>query len=110
MISALSERTEDQFTIRAEHALPKGAATVTFAFTSDNAGKQSGGRMCLLIKDKVDTCARIPRTPTTDAGQGETVDIGKDTGAPVTADYPDGQPFEGIIRKVTITLPNPATP
>jgi len=110
VISALSERTEDQFTIRAEHALPKGAATVTFAFTSDNAGKQSGGRMCLLIKDKVDTCARIPRTPTTDAGQGETVDIGKDTGAPVTADYPDGQPFEGIIRKVTITLPNPATP
>ena len=37
-----------------------------------------------------------------DAGQGETFDIGFDTGVPVTGDYPVGAQFPGTVSKVTI--------
>ena len=103
--SALSERPEDQFVVRARGLLKAGPARIEFRFESDANGKQAGGRMCILLNGQVDNCERMARTPTVDAGQGETVDIGKDTGAPVTNDYREGQRFEGRIVKVTITIP-----
>ena len=108
VIVALSERPQDQFVLRAEHVLGKGAVHVEYRFESDHAGKQSGGKMCILINDRADVCGHFDHTPTTDAGQGETLDVGKDTGAPVTAEYSNEGVFEGSIHKVTVELPDGA--
>lgn len=105
VISAVSERPEDQFIVRANSLVGKGAARIAFRFESNRDGKLAGGRMCIVITDRPDSCASIAQTPAVDAGQGETIDIGKDTGAPVTADYAEGQAFPSKILKVTIDVP-----
>lgn len=62
--------------------------------------------MCLVANGAGQGCADFAHTPSVDAGQGETMDIGKDSGAPVTAEYGEGDNFQGRIKKVTITFPD----
>jgi len=99
---ALSTRPEDITTIRADRRLPAGDARIGLAFKAAGAGKSA--EVQLLSDGAVIAHGRIPRTFLTAAGSGEMLDIGRDTGAPVT-EYktPEGR-FDGEVRRVSISL------
>lgn len=101
VVVARSERPEDQTRIAALAALPAGFSVIDLEFTADSKKRDSGGRLCLSANRQPATCRRVERAPASDAGQGETFDIGFDTGAPVASDYPIGSPFPGVLNKVT---------
>jgi arylsulfatase len=103
-----SEWAQDQFKIVADKALPAGPATVRFDFTYDGGGPLKGGMMCITVNGARAGCGRVATTPSADAGQGETLDIGQDTGAPVTDDYSQTAIFPGDILKVTVDTAPPA--
>jgi len=102
---AASERTEDTFVVAAGGRIAQGASQLVFRFTSRRDGKFAGGDMCIGIVGQPDACGVIARTPDVDAGQGETLDIGKDTGVPVTNSISGKEPFSGRIDRVRIDLP-----
>lgn len=99
-----SERPEDQSMATAKAPLSGGSRRIVYRFTSRKDGKLAGGELCIEVDGVVDTCSFVSRTPAVDAGQGETVDIGKDSGVPVTKDYPAKANFPGRIAKVTVEL------
>lgn len=101
VVVAGSERPDDQWKISAQTPLPGGDSLVQFEFAADAPRRDSGGEVCITVNGGQATCGRIPRAPAADAGQGETFDIGLDTGVPVSAEYPTGVPFPGALHKVT---------
>ncbi|MBW2421163.1 MAG: arylsulfatase [Deltaproteobacteria bacterium] len=99
---AVSQKSEDQFIIVADRALPPGPATVEFVFDYDGGGFRRGGEMRILIDGEAAGAGRVEKQIIVVAGLGETFDIGRDTGVPV-ARKPEGQlPFEGEIRRVEV--------
>ncbi|WP_221796249.1 arylsulfatase [Aquisediminimonas sediminicola] len=99
---AASERSDDQFRVSSHSAVSTDSAHVVFRFTSHKGGKSAGGEMCIEFNGKADACGQVARTPAVDAGQGETIDVGKDSGVPVTFAYPVGAKFPGKILKVAV--------
>jgi arylsulfatase len=69
-------------------------------FASEGVGK--GGEAQLLVGDRVVASGHIPKTFFTTAGVGEMLDVGRDTGVPVT-DYrtPNGR-LEGDVSHVAL--------
>lgn len=102
-LEAFSHKPEDKFAIRAPRPLAAGPAQVRFEFISDT-GLFAGGMMHIAVNGQRVAEGRIPRTIQIPAGLGETFDIGRDTGVPVT-DYgrPHGR-FDGIVRRVDVEL------
>jgi arylsulfatase len=116
-VEAASQLPGDQFRIAAAEPVPPGPAVVTYAFTSDG-GLFSGGRMQISVNGEPVAAGRIGRTISQVSGLGETLDTGRDTGAPVTAETGRGE-FTGTIDKVEVQLgpfglkpgqPDPAKP
>lgn len=106
-LQSRSTAAEDQFSMRSRQALAAQPTTVTFTYTRDDAEPFGGGTMCVAIDQGTAECGRFPRTIVRPAGQGETFDIGKDTGTPVTDRYAGLGRFPGTIAKVTVELPQP---
>jgi arylsulfatase len=99
---AVSQQPSDQFIIAADRALPPGPATVEFLFEYDGGGLRKGGEMRILINGDEAGAGRVEKQITVVAGLGETFDIGRDTGVPVSR-QPEGQlPFEGEIRRIAV--------
>lgn len=98
---SFSQKEEDQFRVESKTALPAGPAKIRFDFTSDG-GIGAGGTMRISVDDKEIASGRIDRTILVSAGLGETLDIGVDTGAPVTDAYKNEGRFNGEIEKVVI--------
>lgn len=107
-LAARSEWAQDQSRIAADKALPAGQAVVRFDFAYDGGGLLKGGVLCIAVNGIRSNCGRVASTPNVDAGQGETLDIGQDTGAPMTDDYPQTTVFPGDILKVTVDVAPPA--
>jgi arylsulfatase A-like enzyme len=101
-LEAASQVPGDQFRVAAAEPIAPGPATVTYRFTSDG-GVFAGGDMAILVNGKTVAEGRIPRTIAITAGLGETLDIGRDTGAPVGDDYGRGE-FPGAIERVDVEL------
>jgi arylsulfatase len=101
-VEAASQLPGDQFRIAASNPVPPGPAVITYDFESDG-GPLSGGAMTISINGKVAASGRIGKTINTVSGLGETLDIGRDTGAPVTDEYGRGE-FTGTIDKVEVKL------
>jgi arylsulfatase len=101
-IEAASQVPGDQFRIAAPERLKPGKSVVTYEFTS-RGGVYAGGEMVISIDGKRVAAGPIARTIASTAGIGETLDIGRDTGVPVSRDYGPGA-FPGVIDEVRVTL------
>lgn len=101
VLQTLTEQPDDAIKIVSPVTLPAGNAKLTYRFSYDEVGKK-GGNMCIAINDVQATCGKINAMRSHDAGQGETFDIGKDTGTPVTTDYASVPIFPGTIESVSV--------
>jgi arylsulfatase len=101
-IEAFSQLPGDQFRVAASERVPPGPAVVTYEFEND-AGPLSGGEMKISVNGKPVASGRISRTILSVSGLGETLDIGRDTGAPVSSETGRGE-FTGGIDKVEVKL------
>ncbi len=100
---AISPNPGDSYRVAGSQPLPKGAATVTFQFDRDPQ-PASGGTMHILVDGKPAGQGHVDRTINITAGLGETFDVGSDTGATVSDEYPGAGAFAGDIDSVTLHL------
>jgi arylsulfatase len=102
-VHAFSTKPEEVFRIASERVLPAGQQSIRFQFVS-GTGLGAGGELSIYAGDELIAKGSIGRTILAAAGIGETFDIGRDTGAPVTQyQRPEGF-FDGIIKKVTVSV------
>jgi hypothetical protein len=90
---------------RGSQPLSAGEHTLRYEFTYDGGGVGKGGVGVLSVDGEKVGQARIDRTVPFIFSADDLMDIGKDTGAPVTEDYktPQGQ-FTGNIAWVRIDI------
>jgi hypothetical protein len=95
----------DFSTARAEQPLGPGEHQVRVEFAYDGGGLGRGGTATLYVDGREAASTRIERTHISLFTFDETTDVGRDTGAPVTAAYPAGDnTFTGTIRWIQIDL------
>ncbi|HEX7124233.1 MAG TPA: arylsulfatase [Thermodesulfobacteriota bacterium] len=95
-----------QFTyIRAANALTPGRHAIRYTF--EKTGQEptgAGGVGRLYVDDTLVAEGQIPRTAAFGYSLDETFDVGCDTGAPVTDEYPAMAAFTGSILKIGFDL------
>src|SRR5206468_8186665 len=83
--------------------LTPGKHTILLDFTYDG-GLGKGGSATLMVDGKAVAQGRIERTIPFRISADETLDIGEDTGTPVSEDYHVPFKFTGDLKKVVIDL------
>ncbi len=101
---AFSQQPSDQFKVAATDRLPAGPAHLRYDFVSDGGKLGAGGVLTISVNGKALAQGRIERTILISAGLGETFDIGRDTGAPVSEEYSGQGAFAGEIKRVVVDL------
>lgn len=86
-------------------ALPSGGSRIAIKFKSEGRAG-SPGTLQMLVNDKEVATGRIPQTMLRTAGLGEMLDIGRDTGSPVTEYLVPGGRIEGDISHVALRFDN----
>ena len=91
--------------VRASEPLAPGKHTLRYAFVYDGGGVGKGGSGSLIVDGQKVAETRIDKTVPFMFSADDLMDIGKDTGAPVTEDYetPQGR-FTGAIAWVRIDI------
>jgi arylsulfatase len=84
--------------------LSAGKHTVVVDFKYDGGGVGKGGLATLSVDGKKETEVKFARTIPFRISADETLDIGEDTGTPVSEDYHVPFKFTGTIAKVVILL------
>ena len=102
-IESASTAPQDQFRVQAQSSAPVGDVTIRYEFNPDDA-PGSGGALTIFVNGTQVATGHIARCIRQIAGIGETFDIGRDTGEPVTSAYNNEGIFEGQIDKVEVTL------
>ena len=92
------------YRIAAEAPLTPGEHTVAFDFQHDGGGIGKGGTGTIAVDGKQAAQGRIDRTVPVRLSFDETLDVGEDTGTPVSGDYDVPFKFTGQIRKVVVNL------
>jgi arylsulfatase len=96
---------QEEFTsIAGETALTPGQHLIQFDFTYDGDGLGKGGKGALSVDGTKVAEGRINKTVPNRFSLDETLDVGEDTGTPVSEDYQVPFKFTGEIEKVTIEL------
>lgn len=103
-IQVQSTAPGDVYQVQTDDTVRAVPTKVRFSFERDGAEPLAGGNLCITLDTREPKCGRIPKTIMRPAGQGETMDIGKDTGTPVTRDYAGAGTFPGSIERVTVDL------
>ncbi len=106
--AARSEVRADQFRVASRKRLTAGPARIDYEFSYDGGGAGRGGTLRILLDGHEVAQGRIDRTVNLPAGFAETLDIGRDTGAPVSPDYVREGAFSGRIERIDIRLDPPA--
>lgn len=103
---ALSTQPGEQWKIEASQPIAAGPARIRFDFAMDApVGLGKGGTLTISVDNRQVAQGRIERTILSSAGtNGESFDIGQDTGVPVTDDYPANGRYPGRIDKVQVDL------
>lgn len=96
--AAASNEPGQQQRVLAEKPLAPGEHHLEYDLTT-NLLRQS--TLTILDNDVQIAQARIDHPPSTIGGLTEAIDVGRDTGAPVTTDYTNQGVFTGGINKVT---------
>lgn len=93
-----------RFTIVGKEKLAPGKHVILVDFKYDGGGIGKGGTVTLNVDDKPITEGRVDRTYAFRAALDETLDIGEDTGTPVSEDYHVPFKFTGALNRVLIRL------
>ena len=94
----------ERYEVKSEVPLSAGRHVVTFDFKYDGGGVGKGGQGTLSVDGKKVASKKLPRTIAFRMSLDETLDIGEDTGTPVSEDYQVPFNFSGKIEKVTIKI------
>jgi arylsulfatase len=93
-----------RYTVAGPDPLSPGDHTIVLDFTYDGGGLGKPGRAQLLVDGKQVAEGRIERTIPFRISADETLDIGEDTGTPVSEDYHVPFRFTGDLKKLAIQL------
>jgi arylsulfatase len=104
---ALSQQPAHQYVVTGSTPVQPGKRVIEYRFTIDEPKLFAGGTMEISVDGKPAVSGRIPRIILHTAGNGETFDIGRDTGAPVTDAHRGEGLFPGDISKLIVTLGGP---
>jgi arylsulfatase len=77
---------------------------ITVDFNYDGGGIGKGGQATLTVDGKEVASEHLPKTIPFRMSLDETLDIGEDTGTPVSEDYRVPFKFTGKIEKVTVSI------
>jgi arylsulfatase len=94
----------EQTTLATKDALAPGKHTITLDFRYDGDGIGKGGLLALTVDGKEVANGKLARTIPFRVSADETLDIGEDTGTPVSEDYHVPFKFNGTLNKVVIDL------
>jgi arylsulfatase A-like enzyme len=94
----------DRTTVAAKDPLTPGKHTIAVDFKYDGGGIGKGGVATLTVDGKEVANAKLTRTIPFRVSVDETLDIGEDTGTPVSEDYHVPFKFTGTINKVAVDL------
>jgi arylsulfatase len=94
----------DHTEIAGRDPLPPGRHVVALRFTYDGGGIGKGGKATLTVDGKPVAEGRIERTIPIRVTLDEALDVGEDTGTPVTTSYDVPFRFEGDVDRVVIDL------
>ena len=93
-----------RFTVAAKEKLAPGRHAVLVDFKYDGGGIGKGGTATISVDEKPVAEGRIERTIPFRMSLDETLDIGEDTGTPVSEDYHVPFKFTGTLNRVVIRL------
>ena len=93
-----------RFTIAGKEKLAPGKHVILADFKYDGGGIGKGGTVTLNVDDKLVAEGRVDRTYPFRVALDETLDIGEDTGTPVSEDYHVPFKFTGTLNRVLIRL------
>ena len=88
-------------TIPSDQAIPTGKVLLSAAFVKDGDAMPTTGTLSLFINDEQVGEGRIMTQPGNFSLVGEGLNVGKDPGEPVTADYPGTSPFAFTGGRIT---------
>jgi arylsulfatase A-like enzyme len=94
----------DRTTIAAKDALNPGKHIIIVDFKYDGGGIGKGGLATLTVDGKEVANGKLTRTIPFRVSADETLDIGEDTGTPVSEDYHVPFTFTGTLNKVVVDL------
>ena len=94
----------ERYEVKSDEKLSAGKHVVTVDFNYDGGGVGKGGTATLSVDGKKVASKKFPRTIAFRMSLDETLDIGEDTGTPVSEDYQVPFRFSGGIEKVTIQI------
>ena len=94
----------DRTTIAAKDPLTPGKHIIEVDFKYDGGGIGKGGLVTLAVDGKEVANGKLTRTIPFRVSADETLDIGEDTGTPVSEDYHVPFKFTGVIDKVVVDL------
>ncbi len=94
----------ERYAVEGKDKLAPGKHTLAFRFKYDGGGAGKGGTATLQVDGKTVGDVKFPRTLGYRMSLDETLDIGEDTGTPVSEDYRVPFKFAGEIDSVTVTL------
>lgn len=94
----------ERYNIAGKDKLTPGKHTLVYQFKFDGGGLGSSGTATLAVDGKTVGTTKYQRTIGYRVSLDETLDIGEDTGTPVSEDYKVPSKFTGAIGKVVITL------
>ncbi len=97
-----------RYSVAAPDALSPGKHTLVLDFTYDGGGLGKGGTAILSVDGQKIVQGRIEQTIPFRISADETLDIGEDTGTPVSEDYHVPFKFTGDLKKVVIQLTDAA--
>ena len=93
-----------RYTVAAKDKLKPGKHSIVVDFEYDGGGLAKGGTATMTVDGKKVAQGRIERTLPFRISLDETLDIGEDTGTPVSEDYKTPFRFNGKLFKVVVDL------
>jgi arylsulfatase len=94
----------ERYTVAGKDKVSPGRHVITLDFNYDGGGVGKGGQATLTVDGEKVASEHLPQTIPYRMSLDETLDIGEDTGTPVSEDYKVPFKFTGDLEKVTINI------